>query len=189
MNALMKNTTQAALIAAALIAAGCSSYRSGSGEAAPVPAAKTRPTAVAVLTPGTNGMVRGQVTFVEEAAGLRVTAHVTGLTPGKHGFHIHEKGDCSKADFTSAGGHFNPLGSRHGSPADTERHVGDFGNLEANEEGVARLERNFAWLTFTGTNSIIGKAVIIHEKPDDLVTQPTGNAGARQACGVILMTH
>jgi Cu-Zn family superoxide dismutase len=80
------------------------------------------------------------------------------------------------------------MGSKHGAPTDTEKHVGDFGNLEANEQGIARYERVFNWLTFKGTNSIINRAVIVHEKADDLTTQPTGNAGGRLACGVIQVT-
>lgn len=158
-------------------------------DAAKPSAAKSRPTAVAVLSPAPNGKVKGQVTFLEETEGVRVTANIEGLTPGKHGFHIHEKGDCSAADFTSAGGHFNPAAAKHGSPTDPEHHAGDFGNLEANEQGVARFERVFQWLTFKGTNSILNKAVIVHEKADDMVTQPTGNAGGRLACGVIQMTQ
>jgi superoxide dismutase, Cu-Zn family len=149
--------------------------------------AKARPQAVAVLSPAANGKVKGQVIFREETEGVRVTANIEGLTPGKHGFHIHEKGDCSAADFASAGGHFNPTKAKHGSPTDSEHHVGDFGNLEANDQGVAKFERVFDWLTFTGTNSILSKGVIVHEKADDF-TQPTGNAGGRLACGVIQMT-
>lgn len=170
---------------------GCASNKSSRGDADSTnpTGAKARPMAVAVLSPAPNGNVKGQVTFVEETEGVRVTANVEGLTPGKHGFHIHEKGDCSSADFTSAGGHFNPTNSKHGSPTDPEHHVGDFGNLEANEQGIARFERVFNWLTFKGTNSILNKAVIVHEKPDDLQTQPTGNAGGRLACGVIQMTN
>ena len=148
---------------------------------------KARAKAVAVLSPAPNGKVKGQVTFLEETEGVRVTANIEGLTPGKHGFHIHEKGDCSAADFSSAGGHFNPANSKHGSPTDPEHHVGDFGNLEANEQGVARFERVFSWLSFKGTNSILGKGVIVHEKADDF-GQPSGNAGGRLACGVIQMT-
>jgi superoxide dismutase, Cu-Zn family len=151
-------------------------------------AAKARLKAVAVLAPGTNSNVRGQVTFQEEMEGVRVTANVEGLTPGKHGFHIHDKGDCSSADFTSAGGHFNPTAAKHGSPTDAEHHAGDFGNIEANQQGVAQVERVFSWLTFKGTNSILNRAVIVHEKADDLTTQPTGNAGGRLACGVIKAT-
>jgi Cu-Zn family superoxide dismutase len=145
--------------------------------------------AVAILSPAPNGHVHGQVTFLEETEGVRVTANIEGLTPGKHGFHIHQKGDCSAPDFSSAGGHFNPLGKQHGSPTDPAHHVGDFGNIEANEQGIARFERVFNWLTLTGTNSILDRAVIVHDKPDDLQTQPTGNAGGRVACGVIQSTH
>lgn len=151
---------------------------------------KTRATAVAVLAPAANGQVRGEVRFTEEAQGVRVTAQVTGLTPGKHGFHIHEKGDCSAPDFMSAGGHWNPTGAPHGAPGTgSNHHYGDLGNLEANEQGVARLERTFNWLSFTGTNSFLGKAVLVHANPDDLTSQPVGNAGARVACGVITRTN
>lgn len=147
--------------------------------------AKSAPTAVAVLSPAAGKPVAGKVTFTSQPGGVRVVADIAGLTPGLHGFHIHEKGDCSAADFTSAGGHFNPLGAKHGAPTDAERHVGDFGNIEADASGRARLDQVFSWLTFTGTNSILGRAVIVHDKPDDLKTQPTGNAGGRIACGVI----
>ena len=176
------------VVSCVVLATGCASNQEKRADSGDPNNAKARPTAVAVLSPAPNGKVKGQVTFVEETEGVRVTANVEGLTPGKHGFHIHEKGDCSAADFTSAGGHFNPMGSKHGAPTDTEKHVGDFGNLEANEQGVARYERVFNWLTFKGTNSIINRAVIVHEKADDLTTQPTGNAGGRLACGVIQVT-
>ncbi len=170
------------------LVAGCASSGQAQKDTAKPAGSKARPQAVAVLSPAANGKVKGQVTFLEETEGVRVTANIEGLTPGKHGFHIHEKGDCSAADFTSAGGHFNPAGSKHGSPADPEHHAGDFGNLEANDQGVARFERVFSWLTFAGTNSILNRAVIVHEKADDLTTQPTGNAGGRLACGVIQIT-
>src|SRR5688572_5194350 len=173
---------QGCLIAAILLAlSGCATgSRSGeestntSGESS-----RMRQTAVAVLSPGTNSQVRGTVTFTEETEGVRVTASVEGLTPGLHGFHIHEKGDCSARDFASAGAHFNPTGAPHGSPTDPQHHAGDFGNLDANHLGIARYERVFNWLTFQGTNSILGRGVIVHEKPDDLKSQPSGNAGAR----------
>lgn len=185
----MKLKVHALVMASCLVMGmGCASNqesRVDSGNPAP---GKARPKAVAVLSPKADGKVKGQVTFLEETEGIRVTANIEGLTPGKHGFHIHEKGDCSAGDFTSAGGHFNPRNSKHGSPTDPEHHVGDFGNLEANEQGVARFERVFTWLTFKGTNSILNKAVIVHEKADDLQTQPTGDAGGRLACGVIQMT-
>src|SRR3989440_424771 len=106
------------------------------------------------------------------------------LKPGKHGFHIHEKGDCSAPDAMSAGPHFNPKHQHHDGPTGTERHAGDFGNVEADASGKGHLE----WkgkLDLSGPNSIIGKSVIVHEKEDDLKTDPAGNSGARFACGVI----
>ena len=188
----MKPHIQTIIVGSCLILGlGCASSKSGRAEqdTAKPSGSKSRPMAVAVLSPAPNGKVKGQVTFLEETEGVRVTANIEGLTPGKHGFHIHEKGDCSAADFTSAGGHFNPAKSKHGSPTDPEHHAGDFGNLEANDQGVARFERVFTWLSFKGTNSILNKAVIVHEKSDDLQTQPTGNAGGRLACGVIQSTR
>ena len=170
------------------LAAGCATSSTAEKDTAKPSGSKARNQAVAVLAPAANGKVKGQVTFLEETEGVRVTANIEGLTPGKHGFHIHEKGDCSAPDFTSAGGHFNPTQMKHGSPTDPEHHVGDFGNIEANEQGVARFERVFSWLTFTGTNSILNKGVIVHANPDDF-SQPTGNAGGRVACGVITQTQ
>ena len=141
--------------------------------------------AVAVLYPTHGSSVSGTVTFVKEPAGVRVTAHITGLTPGNHGFHIHEFGDCSAPDAASAGSHFNPSGSPHAGPDADARHAGDLGNIVADSTGVAHYERLDAHMSFTGPNSIIGRGVIVHEKADDLTTQPTGAAGGRVACGVI----
>lgn len=141
--------------------------------------------AVAVLNPTENSQVRGLVTFTKVGSEIRVVADVTGLTPGKHGFHIHEFGDCSAKDGTSAGGHFNPATQPHGAPTDTQRHVGDLGNLEAGADGKAHLEWADSKLALGGVSSIIGRGVIVHASIDDLKTQPTGNAGARLACGSI----
>lgn len=141
--------------------------------------------AVCVLHPTDGNDVSGIVTFTKTAEGIKVAADVKGLTPGKHGFHIHEYGDCSAPDAGSAGGHFNPEGMDHGSPTDQKRHIGDLGNLEADEEGNAYYERTDTFLALSGPHSIIGRAVIVHAEEDDLTTQPTGAAGARVACGVI----
>ena len=172
------------IVAAAFLGACASDTDKTTGQIRAA-ASKSKPTAIAVLSPAPNGQVKGQVTFVQEDEGVRVTANIEGLTPGKHGFHIHEKGDCSAPDFSSAGGHFNPGHTQHGAPTDPMHHGGDFGNIEANDQGVARFERVFNWLSMSGTNSILNHAVIVHDKPDDLKTQPTGNAGGRVACGVI----
>ncbi len=141
--------------------------------------------AVAELKPTQGSQVRGTVTFTLTTYGVRVAADITGLTAGDHGFHIHEKGDCSAPDGSSAGGHFNPSGMPHGGQRDEQRHVGDLGNVVADDSGKAHYEVVDRFLAFEGTNSIIGRAVIVHEKVDDLKSQPTGNAGGRVACGVI----
>ncbi len=135
---------------------------------------------------GTKGNdVSGIVTFTKVANGIRIVADVTGLKPGKHGFHIHEYGDCTAEDGTSAGGHFNPENVQHGAPTDSIRHVGDLGNIEAGKDGTAHFEMTDALMSFSGSHSIIGRGVIVHGGEDDLTSQPSGNAGPRVACGVI----
>jgi len=140
--------------------------------------------AIAVLLPASGSKVTGTVTFTKTGDTVQVVADVTGLTPGKHAFHIHEFGDCSAPDAASAGSHFNPMKKPHGSPDNPERHAGDMGNLEADSAGKAHLELKDSMLKFSGENSILGHAVIVHEKVDDW-SQPVGNAGGRVACGVI----
>ena len=141
--------------------------------------------AVAVLHPTQGNDVSGLVTFTNVTGGVKVMAVVNGLTPGEHGFHIHEYGDCSALDAKSAGGHFNPENKPHGAPTDSLRHVGDLGNLVADSAGTAHYEWTDTLISFSGPHSIIGRAVIVHVGADDLKSQPTGNAGARAACGVI----
>ncbi len=141
--------------------------------------------ALAVLNPTKGNTVHGVVTFEVVEKGVRVVADITGLTPGKHGFHIHEFGDCSSDDGISAGGHFNPAGMPHSMPMSDKRHVGDLGNIEADNNGKAHLDYVDSVLMLQGDSSVIGRGVIVHEKEDDFKTQPTGNAGARLACGVI----
>src|SRR3954454_10538579 len=128
--------------------------------------------------------VTGTVTFTKTGDDVQVVADITGLTPGKHGFHIHEKGDCSAPDASSAGAHFNPTMKHHGGPESMDRHEGDLGNITADASGKAHLD----WkgkMSLSGKDSIIGKSVLVHEKEDDLKTDPSGNSGARIACGVI----
>jgi Cu-Zn family superoxide dismutase len=142
-------------------------------------------TAIAEMKATAGNTVAGKVTF-EQLSGrqVKVTAHLTGLKPGKHGFHVHEKGDCSAPDATSAGGHFNPTKKEHGEPS-AMHHMGDLGNIEAGSDGMAHYETTVDFIEMEGPNSVIGKAVIVHADPDDMKSQPTGNAGARQACGII----
>jgi superoxide dismutase, Cu-Zn family len=141
--------------------------------------------AIAMLSPTKDQKVSGIVTFTVVENGIRVVGDFAGLAPGKHGFHVHEFGDCSAPDATSAGGHYNPTGMPHSMPASAKRHVGDLGNIEAGKDGTAHIDFVDATLSLSGEHSIIGRGVIVHEKEDDLTTQPTGAAGARVACGVI----
>jgi Cu-Zn family superoxide dismutase len=159
------------------------------GLSAQAPAGKTAAggpaKAVVKLAPTANQTARGEVTFTAEAGGVHVVGSFSGLVYGDHGFHVHEKGDCSAPDGASAGGHFNPGGKPHAARDAAARHAGDLGNLKADPYGLGRVDFVDAGLSLSGPESIIGKAVIIHEKADDFSTQPSGNAGARQACGVI----
>jgi Cu-Zn family superoxide dismutase len=141
--------------------------------------------AVCVLYPTQGNNVTGTITFTATEKGVRVVADIHGLTQGKHGFHIHECGDCTAANGSSAGGHFNPMGKSHGSSTDMMRHMGDMGNIVADANGNAQLDYFDNIISLTGEYSIIGRAIIVHKDEDDLKTQPTGNAGARVACGVI----
>ncbi|HUW06310.1 MAG TPA: superoxide dismutase family protein [Williamwhitmania sp.] len=141
--------------------------------------------AVCILYPTAGNNVSGVITFTQTPDGILVSGDVKGLTPGKHGFHIHECGDCTAADGTSAGGHFNPTHMPHGAPTDAKRHVGDMGNIVADASGKAHVEYVDKVIQLNGPLSILGRGIIVHQGADDFVTQPTGNAGSRVACGVI----
>jgi Cu-Zn family superoxide dismutase len=139
--------------------------------------------AVCVLHPFPKSNTRGIIWFEQKGKTVHVTGTVSGLTPGKHGFHVHEFGDCTDPD--CSGGHFNPTNMPHGGPDDAKRHVGDLGNIVADANGVASIDMKDSVIRLGGPSSIIGRAIIVHADPDDLKSQPTGNAGARLACGVI----
>jgi superoxide dismutase, Cu-Zn family len=142
--------------------------------------------AIAVLhATKSGGEAHGEVTFTKVEGGIEVAGSVSGLTPGEHGFHIHEYGDPSSPDAMSAGGHFNPDKMEHGALKAEKRHVGDLGNITASARGVAKIGPFIdPTLAFSGPHNILGRGVIVHEKPDDY-KQPTGNAGGRVAVGVI----
>ncbi|REL29235.1 superoxide dismutase family protein [Rhodohalobacter sp. SW132] len=141
---------------------------------------------VTVLHPTMGSQAEGVVRFYQTDEGIRVVAEISQLEPNSaHGFHIHEFGDCTAPDGTSAGGHFDPHDQPHAGPEDDERHVGDMGNLVADENGIADIDYVDPVLSFTGEDSILGRGVIVHAGEDDLESQPTGDAGARLACGVI----
>ena len=145
--------------------------------------------AEAKINPTAGNVVTGSVVFSEACKKLRVVAEITGLAPGPHGFHIHENGDCSASDGSSAGGHFNPSGKLHGNPDHAEHHAGDMPQLIADAKGVAKLVAYIDALQVSdgkGEGDVVGRSVIVHADPDDFKTQPTGNSGARLACGVIV---
>jgi len=143
------------------------------------------PTATAMVAPTKGNQVAGTVNFVQRGSLVYVEARISGLSPGLHGFHVHEKGDC-RGDAANAGGHFNPTGAAHAGADSSVRHAGDLGNLNADASGVAVYRAQVSGISLgTGNDSIIGRAVIVHANADDLHSQPTGNAGARVACGLI----
>lgn len=160
--------------AVAVSLAGCAAYSSG-------------PSATAKLEPTRGNTAAGTVRFVQSGDVVQVSGSVNGLKPNaEHGFHIHEKGDCSSGDGLSTGGHFNPGGKPHGSHGVGEHHTGDLPSLKADGNGVAAF--NFESRTIRvgdSANDIVGKGLIVHRDPDDYKTQPTGNAGPRLACAVI----
>ena len=125
--------------------------------------------------------------FIQDGAKVLVRGEVRGLRPNaEHGFHVHEKGDCSAPDATSAGGHFNPGGKPHGSPSSSERHAGDLPSLKADAAGVATMTFEVkGHLMGAGATDLLGRALVVHADPDDYSSQPAGNAGTRIACGVI----
>ncbi len=192
----MRSLTLTLMAAAAVSTfAGCAGPRPGGSSSADYPATPSAaaapprasgPSAVANLQPTRGNTAAGTVRFVQQGESVVVTARVSGLKPNQeHGFHIHEKGDCSSGDGMSTGGHFNPGGKRHG-PMHAEHHAGDFPALKANANGVAEATFTAPGLGIgSGEADIVGKGLIVHADPDDYTTQPTGNAGARLACAVI----
>lgn len=139
----------------------------------------------ATLSPTQGNQASGTIIFVPHNPGVEVRVDMSGLTPGKHGLHIHERGDCSAPDASSAGGHYNPNNNSHGGPEAHMRHEGDLGNLTADNNGKAHYTFEDKTTSLTSDHSIVGKSVIVHADPDDLVSQPAGNSGTRLACGVI----
>jgi superoxide dismutase, Cu-Zn family len=145
--------------------------------------------AKATATQPSQGKPTGDITFTQTGEKVHVTGTITGLPPGKHGIHIHEKGDLSAPDLMSTGGHFNPEKHIHGGPTTSPVHAGDLGNITADTSGKGMIDLTVDDITIGSgeKNDILGKAVIIHAKEDDLKSQPAGNAGARISGGVIEM--
>ncbi len=180
----LRNLALAATATASLVAAASFGVAAQGPEAKMAEPTKAKAVLIATKSGALNG-VDGIVTFTKVDKGTRIQAEITGLTPGKHGFHVHEFGDASSPDGKAAGGHFNPKGMAHGDPSKTApRHLGDLGNLEADKSGKATYDLVDPDLPLSGPDSIIGHGVVIHEKADDF-GQPVGNAGGRLAVGVV----
>jgi Cu-Zn family superoxide dismutase len=182
------------------LAAACSPKQTTAPEAATAPTAEAAPPAPApaesagavhhvTLAPTQGHTAAGALELTAADGGVAIKGHIMGLTPGaEQGFHIHEKGDCSAPDGSSAGGHFNPGMQAHGKPGDTApHHAGDMLNLRADAQGMAEVDSHVDGVTLTGSGDtdVVGKSIVIHEKLDDYMTQPSGASGARIACGVI----
>jgi superoxide dismutase, Cu-Zn family len=146
----------------------------------------TKLSAVTLLAPTKGNTVSGTINFTQKKGYVQIDGKISGLTVnGIHAIHIHEKGNCT-GDGSNAGEHFNPSGSSHGAPGSSPRHAGDLGNLTADANGQARLSLSVYGISLgTEGDSVIGRAVIVHASADDLTSQPSGNAGARVACGLI----
>ena len=173
----MKASTSLAVLAAAALLAACGTMGSAG------------PKAVATLEPTKGNTAAGTVTFEQKGDRVLVTAKVTGLPPNsEHGFHAHEKGDCSSGDGMSTAGHFNPNGKPHG-PQSADHHAGDMPGLKADASGNAQASFELTGVSIgSGASDLVGRGLIVHAGPDDFKTQPTGNSGARVACGVIKLS-
>lgn len=171
---LSRSLFAAATVCTLAALAGCAMPRSG-------PAAEAR------LAPTRGNTTDGSVRFAQEGDKVRVSGSIRGLKPNaEHGFHVHEKGDCSSGDGMSAAGHFNPAGAPHGQAGQGAHHAGDLPSLKADGNGTARIDALVSGLTVAqGPSSVVGRGLIVHRDPDDYRTQPTGNAGPRLACAVI----
>ena len=145
------------------------------------------PTASASLMPTKGNTTSGEIKFTQKGDKVIVTGEVRGLKPNaEHGFHVHEKGDCSSGDGMSTGGHFNPDGKAHGEHGAGVHHAGDLPSLKADASGTARLSFESGTIAVgSGANDVVGRGLIVHRDPDDYKTQPTGNSGPRLACAVI----
>ena len=178
-------------VAACAVLVACASAPPAATTKAAQPAS-TAQEAVTNLAPASGSLVSGKLVLRPMGDGVHISGEVGGLKPGDvRGFHIHEKGDCSAADASSAGGHFNPGGQAHGRAGQGAHHAGDTDNIVADAKGVAKIDAHVTGVTLGGgaANDIAGRAIIVHANADDYSSQPTGNAGARVACGVIAVVR
>lgn len=187
-----RNATRLILVTFAAALASCASTPEPAAKAKAASAVSTAKEAIVNLAPASGSLVSGKLTLKPMGDGVHITGEIGSLKAnGIHGFHIHEKGDCSAADATSAGGHFNPTAQAHGRAGQGAHHAGDSDNLTADARGVAKVNAHQSGVTLGGgaANDIAGRAIIVHAQADDYASQPTGNAGGRIACGVITVTR
>ena len=154
-------------------------------------ALKTKPKPVEVaLAPTAGNSVAGTLEVTSVPGGVRFHGRLTGLAPGStHGFHIHEHGDCSAPDASSAGGHFNPTRTAHGDPMGMIHHGGDIPNQVADAQGAVDVDVTVHGVSLGNgavPDDVLGRSLIVHRDADDYATQPSGNSGPRVACGVII---
>lgn len=168
----------AMLFTALLSITGCSSMQ---GKGTPPP----HIVAVCDLVGVMDSKIKGRITFTQFGATTSIVGVVEGLSPGSHGIHVHEHGACGNAG-ADAGGHYNPTDKKHGKAADMESHMGDLGNIVADRDGRAKISLDDDNITLDGVDTIVGRSLVVHQDPDDMMSQPAGNSGKRIACGAIV---
>lgn len=179
-------------VSAAALLAACGTAPERAAPPAPVAVVSTAKMAEANLAPASASLVSGRLALVPEAGGVHITGVIGGLQPLQQpAFHVHEKGDCSAVDASSAGNHFNPTQQAHGRATAGAHHAGDMDNLQADAQGVVNVDVHLRGVTLGGgaANDIAGRALVVHAGADDYRSQPAGNAGARVACAVIRVTR
>lgn len=189
----MRSSLGLAALLAALTACSTAPHSNSAPRATTTPTSNT-PTrhAVANLASASGSLVSGRLLLASTPSGVRISGDIGGLQPNaQHGFHIHEKGDCSAVDGSAAGGHFNPDKKPHGRVGAGPHHAGDSDNIVADTQGVAHLNivLNGISLGSGAGNDVANRALIVHAVADDYTSQPAGNAGARVACGVIRLSQ
>lgn len=178
-------------VLATTLVAGCSSTPPAPKAAEPAENAASQSTAShaqANLAGASGSLVSGRIELMPMGDGVHLAGTIGGLQPNSvHGIHVHEKGDCSAADASSAGGHFNPTGSAHGRAGSATHHAGDMDNVVAGADGTVSVNIHLAGVTLGGggANDIADRAIVVHGNADDYTSQPAGNSGPRVACGVI----
>ena len=176
------------LIGVSILLMGCERVQQQAGV---LPTETPAEQAHAVISSLNDSGVTGMAVFTQNGDQITFTAEIQGASPGLHAIHIHANGDCSAPDGTSAGGHWNPTDVAHGKWGEGEFHLGDIGNITVGEDGTGHITLTTdLWEIGTGSDvDVVGKGIIVHADADDFVSQPSGNAGARIGCGVIVLTE